>query len=146
MSKAMLLIGTLLLGACTNQKPRMRTADVDQFILDEGLESVHRIQQFKFWGWQHITDRYLVLSSSQKRYHLIKLMSPCTNLAFTQEIGLKQQFNTILNAKFDAVLVPGQFQERCTIDRIYPISKAQREQLSDRNFIRGQAQISNDGI
>lgn len=144
MFRVLILCGVILLSACSNQKLRWHEADVEQFIVTQELQSIQRIQQFKFWGWQPVADRYLILTSNQQRHHLIKLMSPCLELRHTNEIGLKQQFETILNAKFDAILVPGQFPQRCAIDTIYPLSKAQKDQLKDQNAVRGQVQVGTE--
>lgn len=58
-------------------------------------------------------------------------MSACTELPFAQNIQLKQDFATILNAKFDSIIVPSQFRQECTIDRIYELTKEQKQGLLD---------------
>ncbi len=129
MKHTMIMLVVLLTAACHNNKtPR---ADYTAFIQSEGLVSVKRIQQFRFQGWQPLDDRHLILSSSHRKGYLIKLMSVCSELDFANNIKLKQEFGTILNAKFDSIIVPGQFNQECTIDRIYVLDEAQKKALRD---------------
>lgn len=119
----------LLLTACQNQA--RNRPDFQAFIAAEGLQAKSKIQQFRFHGWQPLDDRHLILSSSQRRSYLIRLMSSCSELPFAQNILLEQDFATILNAKFDAIKVPGQIQQSCTIDSIYEMNKEQKAALLD---------------
>ncbi len=127
MKKTILLLVIGFLSAChnsNNQRP-----DYQAFIQSENLVQKDRIQQFRFQGWQPLDDRHLILKSSQRKNYLVKLLSACTELPFAQSIKLKQDFGTILNAKFDSIIVPGQFSQECTIDRIYEMSKEQKQAL-----------------
>lgn len=123
------LLCLLMLSACqTNTRER---PDYEAFVAAEGLVAKSKIQQFRFQGWQPLDSRHLILRSSQRRSYLIRLMSSCTELPFAQQIMLEQDFSTILNAKFDAIKVPGQITQQCTIDRIYELDKAQKAALLD---------------
>ncbi|MCB1582137.1 MAG: DUF6491 family protein [Marinicella sp.] len=129
MKIATLSIAFMLLTACHNnahQRP-----DYETFIDSEHLVQKDRVQQFRFQGWQPLDDRHLLLKSSQSKNYLVRLMSACTELPFAQSIQLKQDFATILNAKFDSIIVPGQFSQKCTIDRIYELTKEQKQGLLD---------------
>ncbi|MFC3194615.1 DUF6491 family protein [Marinicella sediminis] len=129
MKTLMTMVMVLLLAACqgnTSKRP-----DFQAYIADQGLLAKKRVQQFRFQGWQPLDDRHLILRSSQQRSYLIRLMSVCTELPFAQNILLKQDFSTVLNAKFDSIQVPGQFSQECTIDSIYELDKAQKKALLD---------------
>jgi hypothetical protein len=129
MQKLVLLMVIVFLSACHNNKHQR--IDYQAFINSENLEQKNRIQQFRFQGWQPLDDRHLILKSSQRRNYLVRLMSSCTELPFTQSIQLKQDFATILNAKFDSIIVPGQFRQECTIQHIYVLTKEQKQALLD---------------
>ncbi len=129
MKNTLLVLLVLLTTACHNNK--QQRPNYAAFIESEGLVGVKRVQQFRFQGWQPLDDRHLILSSSHRKGYLIKLMSVCTELGFTNHIKLKQEFSTILNAKFDSIIVPGQFNQECTIDRIYKLDEAQKQALQE---------------
>ena len=127
MKKVILLIVLGILSACqTNQSKR---PNYQAFIQTENLVQKDRVQQFRFQGWQPLDSRHLILNGSQRKNYLVKLMSACTELPFAQSIKLKQDFGTILNAKFDSIIVPGQFKQECTISQIYELSKEQKQTL-----------------
>lgn len=128
MKKIIVLIVIGILSACHNANKR---PDYQTFIESENLVQKDRIQQFRFQGWQPLDSRHLILESSHRKNYLLRLMSPCTELPFAQTIKLKQDFGTILNAKFDSIIVPGQFRQECSIDRIYVLSKEQKQALLD---------------
>ena len=133
------LLVMLLLSACHNN--RRQAIDYQTFIDEQGLPSMHRVQHFKFQGWQPLDDRYLILRSNQRRSYLVKLMSTCVDLPFAQTIKVKQDSMTMLNAKFDSIEVPGTLNQECTIHSIYPMDKLQRQAVLDwrneRQEIRG---------
>lgn len=129
MQKLVYLLVIVFISACHNNKHQR--IDYQTFIHTENLIEKDRIQQFSFQGWQPLDDRYLILKSSQRQNYLIHLMSPCTELPFAHTIKLKQGFGTILNTKFDSIIVPGQFRQECTIQHIYELSKEQKQALLD---------------
>ncbi len=129
MKKIIVLIVIGFLSACHNSQHNR--PDYQAFIQSEQLLQKDRIQQFRFQGWQPLDNRHLILKSSQRKNYLVRLLSACTELPFAQSIKLKQDFGTILNAKFDSIIVPGQFKQECTIDRIYELSKEQKQALLD---------------
>ncbi|KAA3641646.1 MAG: hypothetical protein DWP95_06430 [Proteobacteria bacterium] len=114
--------------ACSSTTVR---PNYDQFVLDQDLKQVSRVQQFRFTGWQPLDSGYLILLSSHRRAYLLALMSPCQDLPFAQQIGLKQTSQTTLVAKFDKILVKGQMPESCSIDKIYELTEEQHKELAN---------------
>ena len=126
--KTMFVCCTLLLLAACQSNNRHRP-NYESFIQTEQLVQKNRIQQFRFQGWQPLSDRYLILRGSQNRSYLIKLLSSCHELPFAQSLELKQDFSSGLSAKFDSVIVPGQINQECTIGNIYEMNKDQLKAL-----------------
>ncbi len=122
----LLLAATLM--ACAGNQVR---PDYQQFIADQNLQAVSRVQQFRFTGWQPLDTDYLILLGVQRRAYLLELMSPCQDLPFAQQIALKQTSRTTLVAKFDKVLVQDQIPQSCTIDKIYVLTEEQHDLLKD---------------
>ena len=120
---------SICLSACSAD--RANRPDYSVFISENDLIEKSRIQEFRFRGWQPLDDKHLILSSTHKRAYLITLMSPCTEMAFTQSIQVNQSFSTILSAKFDSISVPGQSQLKCTIRTIHELNKEQKQALTD---------------
>jgi len=128
MKKILITLFLVIMMACSNTRVR---PDYKQFVLDSDLQTINRVQQFRFTGWQPLDTQYLILLGVQNRAYLLKLMAPCNDLPFTQQIALSQTSRTTLVAKFDKVLVKGQIPQSCTIDKIYELSKEQRQVLAD---------------
>ncbi|TDR23440.1 DUF6491 family protein [Marinicella litoralis] len=122
-------VAILLLGAC--QTNRGHRPDYQSFIQAEQLVKKSRVQRFRFQGWQPLDDRYLILKSSQRTSYLVRLMSSCNELPYAHSIQLKQDFESTLNAKFDSIIVPGQFNQECTIHSLYEMNKEQKAALLD---------------
>jgi len=114
--------------ACNNHAPRV---NYNNFVVDNNLQEISRVQQFRFTGWQPLDKSYMVLLGTHNKAYLLKLMSPCNDLPFAHQIALKQTTSTTLVAKFDKVLVQNQMPDSSTIDKIYPLSKEQHKALSE---------------
>lgn len=127
MKKILLIFLILSLSACkTNERKRI---DYAGFIEAQELEAKNRVTQFRFQGWQPLDERYLILRSNQNKSYLIKLNTYCNELPYAQSILLDQSSRTTLVAKFDAIKVPGQLPQKCTIDSIYEMDKVQKQAL-----------------
>lgn len=130
----------VIIGCSNKQRTRINYTN---FIVEQGLQSVQAVSQFRFQGWQPLNDRYLILRSNQQNSYLIYLMSACIDLPFANNIQLKQDMNSRLQSKFDSVIVPGQFRQTCRIDAIYPLDKDQRKALLAFNSQNGNIRVSN---
>ncbi len=129
MKKIIILILILSLSSCAKNKHSR--VNFEEFITQNELKKLDSARHFRFQGWQSLSERYLVLRSSQQRSFLIKLISSCVDLPFADNILLKQDMNNRLQAKFDSVIVPGEFRQTCRIDVIYELDKSQRQALLD---------------
>ena len=129
MKYTLLILLVLSLTACkSNERKRI---DYAAFIESQELVAKKRVTQFRFQGWQPLDERYLILRSNQRKSYLIKLNTFCSELPFAQAIQVDQSTNRTLVAKFDAIKVPGNIPQRCTIDTIYEMDKVQRQALLD---------------
>lgn len=127
MQKSVIIICLLMLVAC--QPHNSGRKNYQSFIDAEQLTEKSRVQQFRFQGWQPLDERHLILRSSQNRSYLVTLLSSCNELPFAQNIKLKQEFATILNSRFDSIIVPGQINQECTIKSLHELDKQQRKLL-----------------
>lgn len=119
----------LLSGCATNAMTRAeREQAYNQYIIDEQLESVESIQAFRFSGWNELSDKHLIINTGVNRPYLITLRHTCVDLDFAQGIKINNT-GSRLRADFDSISVPGNFSQRCFIDKIYKLSKEQRKTL-----------------
>lgn len=141
MKKLYILLFSTLLLACGNQHhSRINYTD---FVVENKLKEMNAVTQFRFQGWQPLSDRFMILRSNQQKSYLIKLMSPCIDLPFANNIQLKQDMSNRLQSKFDSVVVPGQFRQTCRIDNIYLLDKDQRKDLLAFSNQKEQIRVSN---
>ena len=120
----------LLSGCATNGMTRAeREQAYDVFITNEKLESVSKITAFRFSGWNDLSDRHLILNVSVNRYYLVTLRSNCYGLDHSINIRVNNT-GSILQAKFDSISVPSDYNLKCYIDSIHKISKEQRKALN----------------
>ncbi|MCX7545255.1 DUF6491 family protein [Marinicella gelatinilytica] len=127
MYKALMMSLILTLAACHSNQVRPK---YDQFVMEQDLKQVSRVQQFRFTGWQPLDSDYLILLGTHRKAYLLELMSPCNDLPFAQNIALKQTSRSSLVAKFDKVLVQDQMPESCTIDKIYELTEEQHQAIA----------------
>ncbi len=127
MKQIILIVLAMSLMACqTNERKRV---DYAAFIEAQELVAKNRVTQFRFQGWQPLDERHLILRSNQSKSYLIKLNAFCNELPYAQSILLDQTSRSTLVAKFDAIKVPGQIPQKCTIDSIYEMDKVQKQAL-----------------
>ncbi len=122
----MIILAVSLTACQSNERKRI---DYAAFIDAQELVSKNRVTQFRFQGWQPLDERHLILRSNQNRSYLIKLNTFCNELPYAQSIIMDQTSRSTLVAKFDAIKVPGQLPQKCTIDSIYEMDKVQKQAL-----------------
>jgi len=137
MKTLILTLTVLLMTAC--QTNRNLRPDYQSFINAEQLVQKSKVVRFRFQGWQPLDDRYLILTSSQNKSYLVKLMSSCNELPYAQAINLNQGSGSTLSAKFDSVIVPGHIKQECTIQSLYEMNKEQKTALL--NFVGQEVEI-----
>ncbi len=106
-----------------------RYAIYDAYIVEQKLVAVNKIRSFQFRDWKSLDNKHLILSSSHKKQYLIILSNYCTDLDFTQTIGLDQTMSYVLDVKFDAIVVDSNPNMPCRIKSIYPINRAQEKEI-----------------
>lgn len=101
---------------------------INQFIVENKLQSVDRITTFRFYSWNQLSDYHLIISTSISKPYLIELKARCQDLRFAQAIKVNQS-GASLQAKFDSVRAIGSNYPDCYIKSIYPLSKEQAKSL-----------------
>jgi len=104
---------------------------ISQFLQEQKLEPRAAVQSFRYSGWQSIDEQHLILNYSVTRSYLIKLVTTCSELRFAQRIKVNTS-GIGLNAKFDTIRVVPDGRYDCRIDKIYPLSREQVNQLKAR--------------
>ncbi len=131
MKKVLTLVVFLgLLSACASNRltSEEREKLFADYLTEIKAESQDRIRAFRFYGWQELGHRHLILSTSPKRKYFITLRGPCFELPFTTTIGIHRT-DSSLNAKFDSIFVPSIPEQRCHIKTIHKITDEQADQI-----------------
>jgi len=119
-----------LVGCTTSVKqPDDSTSIYQDYIVSAKLKAEDKISAFKFYGWNELDDKHLIIKTSPQKPYLITLKQSCHNLRFTQNIGVDNHGST-LSARFDSIVVPDFPEQRCFIDKIHPLSKEQAKELA----------------
>jgi hypothetical protein len=125
-----LIMLVLALSSCYNN-PKKTTNKYKNYITQQNLESIKRIQHFSFRGWSSLDSQYFILSASQNKSYLIELYNHCNDLDFSASIRLNQSMDNILSSNFDSISIPNQhFQDKCRIDNIFLLSQQQVKELN----------------
>ena len=116
----------LVLAGCAT--PRLTNSEmvtlVEQFVADESLERDHTITE--------LSDEYLILRSSPRRHYLVKLVPRCNEIAFAPGILLHRRFGNSLSEGTDFIYTPDSLPFKCYINKIYPLSREQHDQLREQ--------------
>ncbi len=125
-----LLMLAVLAGCSTPPRLDRENPDVfRQYVQQQGLQPVKRVQAFRLSGWQVLDDRWLVVGSAPSRDWLLYLDTPCTELRWTEYLVIRQSLPRVLQARFDSVQVPASRDVPCRIREIYPLTPEQAEAL-----------------
>lgn len=132
------LLLALLISSCS-QKNNLNYAERDnayiQYINDNSLTDVKRINRFRFDGWLSLSRKYLIISSHIKRKYLIELIRNCDDLAFEQTLMLQQTTSGSLHARFDSISVTDTLnQPGCLIQAIYPLTVEQAKEIANIGY------------
>lgn len=120
----------VLLNGCAFKDIKNKRFEVfDNYIVENQLKSLGKVRAFQFRNWKSLDEKHLIISSSFKKQYLITINGFCQNLDFAHQIGMKQSMNNSLSAKFDSIVVKGDFDQECRIKTIHKIDKAQEDEL-----------------
>lgn len=122
----MLIIGC----GSTNNTKTNRVQLYQDYINSHQLVAKDSIVNFRLNNWKSLDDKHLILSGNSKRQYLITLKQFCNELRSTVSITLDQSMISRLNAKFDSIIVPGDFQQKCRISTIHVLSKEQEKEVA----------------
>ncbi|XQW85274.1 DUF6491 family protein [Thalassotalea piscium] len=127
------LILIILVSSCS-QKNSLTYAERDnayfQYIKDKALVNVKKINSFRFDGWQSLSRKFLIISTSIKRKYLIEVTRDCNNLTYTQQLILNQSTNGSLSARFDSISsIEDKDSVGCRIQAIYPLTVEQAKEI-----------------
>jgi len=120
-----ILISLILFNACSSHKGMTieeKNAALRNYITTSQIESVNKVNSFRFYGWNSLTDDFLILSSSPKRKYLIELSGYCADLRWSNAIIVNRSMNSTLHARFDSISTIRTPQMNCIIKTIYPLS------------------------
>ncbi len=125
------ILGLLWLAGCSSVKLNNaeRTQAYQQFIADNNLQRVKKVNLFRLNSWNYLSDEYVILSSHISKPYLIGLSGPCRDLKFAHSIEL-QNTGSQLSEKFDAIMVPESPYLKCFIQSIYPLTREQANHLT----------------
>lgn len=129
--QSIIVVLLMLLTACANRSVDLAQMNTDlrQYIKANNIANVDRVTSFRFNGWNSISDEFLLLNSSPKRKYLIELLGYCSDIRWAHTIILDRSMDTSLHAKFDSIGIPGQPALNCRIEKIYPITPEQEDEI-----------------
>ena len=131
--KKILFAGTamvfgLVITGCAGQPNQPLT--LDEKLAKKGFSDRHEvksIQNFQIKGWHRLDNNAITVEASRKRDYLITFTHSCQGLrgspviAIDSDAGRVSRFNDII------VRIAPKMHERCRIDRIYELVKAEAE-------------------
>ena len=105
----------VLLAGCSGV-PRRGDAALDRYLPYAGPP----VEQFHFYeldSWQAVAADRVVIWTDPFTAYLVRVRTPCTELAFTERLGVTSTVNTV--SRLESI-VPSH-QNRCPIEEILPI-------------------------
>lgn len=129
--KTLICLVLIVLVSSCSQKNTLTFAERDnayfQYISDNALADTKKINSFRFDGWQSLSRKFLLISTSSTRRNLIELTHECNNLEYSQKLVLNQSTNGSLHARFDSV-------SGCRIEAIYPLNAEQAKEIANIGY------------
>ncbi|MGV6851495.1 MAG: DUF6491 family protein [bacterium] len=131
-NKFFLLLSVFLLMSCAanKQNESAQKQVYENYIRQHELKEIDTIQAFYYSGWSSLDDSHLIVTTRLNKSYLLSLNTFCDGLDFAATIKVNQSNSSRLSSRFDSISVPGNINPRCTIDRIYELSKEQRKELT----------------
>jgi hypothetical protein len=110
----------LALAACGTSASRREEAALTEYLPYTGAP-IEEFHYFRLDGWQSLGDDRVVIWTSPSDAYMVTVEGPCTELGFTNRLGITSTFGTV--SHFEALLVRG--GQRCPIKEIRPINVKQ---------------------
>ncbi len=134
MNKAItILLSITLLVACTANNNGIKNSNrfqmYDDYILEQGLNSLNKLRRFKFLNWKSLDNQHLIVSSSYRSQYLVTLQNYCVDLDTSNSIAFDQSISNSLSANFDSIIVADQRNQKCRINTIHQIDKTEENEL-----------------
>ncbi|MFC4282011.1 DUF6491 family protein [Thalassotalea piscium] len=107
-----------------------RDSAYTQYISDNNIANVKRINSFRFDTWQSLSHKFLILSTTVTKKYLIEITRDCNNLVHSHVLVFKQAVDGSLQARFDSILVGGE-NIPCRIQAIYPLTVEQAKAIAN---------------
>ncbi len=126
----LLLLGLLVLSACSSIDTRSKEPIYQQYIAENHLESVTKITTFRFQGWRSLDNYFLIVSTSMAKPYLIELNGYCLDLRSANSIVINNS-GSILQTKFDSINAAGYPNQKCYIKSIYKVTREQADEITD---------------
>ncbi len=126
-----LLWALAALGACTSTpKPRIDTQAVRDYVEVGELEGVDYIRTYNRDSLEYLTDHF-VLYEARTREYLVEFRRPCRDFGDHRAVAPDHRYDhNRLKANEDTI-------RGCRIARIYPLTKAQAEELRNLGRVPG---------
>lgn len=122
-----LLAAAFLLSGCSfNLLEAEEGEAVVDYIYANELKEVDQFRYFQQFTYTYVNDQYVTIPTNSGDY-LVEFARDCPELSqarFTPDMADVRDDNRTLRARFDTI-------RGCRIDKIYEISEAQREELSE---------------
>ena len=136
---ALLLVGCASSSSISLQE---KNNQYNEFVNQFNLETQASINGFKFYNWQSLSDKFLIINVANNKNYLIKVKHSCADLSSAQAIHINRTSYSRLYRGVDSISPQGFNQQRCFIDTIYPITAKQKTHLIDIGKIRKQTSSS----
>lgn len=124
-------LSTIFLISCstTEKGAEKKESNYENYIAENKLEAVDKINAFRYQGWRSLDFRFLIVNTSATKQYLIQLNAYCQELRNANAIVINNQGST-LRTKFDSIRVASFPRAKCLIKTIYPITNEQADEIT----------------
>ena len=130
--KWLTIASLVLVTACSSnagKNEELRNSAIRDYIATNSIEDVKKVTTFRYSGWSELTNDFLIVSSSPRKQFLVEMTGGCFDLKWANAIILKRSESSSLQVKFDSISTADSPQITCRIDKIYPITGEQEDEI-----------------
>lgn len=130
--KWLTIASLVLVTACSSnagKNEEIRNQAIRDYVASNNIEDVKKVRTFRYSGWSDLTNDFLIVSSAPRKQYLIEITGGCYDLKWANTIVLKRSESSSLQIKFDSVSTLETPQLSCRIDKIYPITDEQEDDI-----------------